>query len=128
VPSLAFAVGFYLPLSTTLPIFIGGCLRWLVDRVRKFSEEEGDTSPGVLTSTGLIAGGSLAGIALVGLVANEGLTKAIDFSKTTGDITTHPINAFLAFGVLVAALLIIALRAPRPSLGGAREVEEVTGP
>ena len=114
VPSLAFAVGVYLPLSTTLPIFLGGVLRAVVDHVRKFSEAESDTSPGVLMSTGLIAGGSLAGIGLVVLVAMENFAKQIDFSTVSGDVTTHPISAFLAFAVLMAILAFTALRGPRP--------------
>ena len=61
VSALAFAVGVYLPLATTLPIFVGGALRGLVDRARKLTPEEAETSPGTLMSTGLIAGGSLAG-------------------------------------------------------------------
>src|SRR5205085_7996294 len=59
IPSLAFAVGVYLPLSSSSPIFIGGLIRWLVDKyVRKkyrgmnLTEDqltaEGDKSPGVL--------------------------------------------------------------------------------
>jgi putative OPT family oligopeptide transporter len=111
VPTLAFAVGVYLPLSTTFPIFVGGVLRALVDRARGFTEEEGDTSPGVLMSTGLIAGGSLAGIGLVALVAFEELQKKLDFSKTVG---TASLPAFLAFAVLVAILAFFALRGPRP--------------
>jgi len=73
IPSLAFAVGVYLPLSSSSPIFIGGMVRLLVDKYvrRKFarhklSEEqlvaEGDKSPGVLMASGYIAGGALAGI------------------------------------------------------------------
>ena len=73
VPSLPFAVGVYLPLSSSAPIFVGGMVRWLVDRRRNrlpayanASEEEraaaGDRSPGVLLASGYIAGGALAGI------------------------------------------------------------------
>src|SRR6185436_1386816 len=73
IPSLAFAVGVYLPLSSSSPIFIGGAIRWLVDKyiAKKFkgknlTEEqlvaEGDKSPGVLMASGYIAGGALAGI------------------------------------------------------------------
>src|ERR687891_1785791 len=35
IPSLAFAVGVYLPLASSTPIFIGGMVRWLVDRYLK---------------------------------------------------------------------------------------------
>ena len=68
VSPLAFAVGVYLPLSTTLPIFIGGLVRGAVDRFRKMTPEESDSSPAVLMSSGLIAGGSMAGI-LIALLA-----------------------------------------------------------
>jgi putative OPT family oligopeptide transporter len=73
VPSLAFAVGVYLPLSASAPIFIGGLIRWLVDRTiakkhegRQLTAEqlaaEGDKSAGVLMASGYIAGGAIAGI------------------------------------------------------------------
>lgn len=71
LPSLAFAVGVYLPLSASSPIFIGGMVRWLVDRnsrrkhTRMTEEElaaESDKSPGVLMASGYIAGAALAGI------------------------------------------------------------------
>ena len=72
IPSLAFAVGVYLPLSSSSPILIGGLARWLVDRYlrrklagRNLTEEElvaeGDKSPGVLMASGYIAGGAIAG-------------------------------------------------------------------
>ena len=61
VPSLAFAVGVYLPLESTAPVFAGGLVRALVDRKRG-SDVESDAGPGVLFSSGLIAGGSLMGL------------------------------------------------------------------
>jgi putative OPT family oligopeptide transporter len=75
VPSLAFAVGIYLPLSSSSPIWAGGIIRWLVDahtrrkhRGKDLTEDqlvaEGDKSPGVLLASGYIAGGALAGIAI----------------------------------------------------------------
>jgi putative OPT family oligopeptide transporter len=73
VQALAFSVGVYLPLVSTLPIAVGGAIRWLVDRRNNklehnaaMSDEEqqqaGDRSPGVLLASGYIAGGALAGI------------------------------------------------------------------
>ncbi len=62
VSSLAFAVGAYLPLSTTSPIFVGGLIKWLVDRKNKSTEEESEVGPGALFSSGLIAGGAITGI------------------------------------------------------------------
>ncbi|HTK82403.1 MAG TPA: oligopeptide transporter, OPT family [Bacteroidota bacterium] len=61
IRSLSFAVGVYLPLSTTAPIFAGGALKALVDRIQK-KKEESEVSPGMLYSTGLVAGGSLTGV------------------------------------------------------------------
>jgi uncharacterized oligopeptide transporter (OPT) family protein len=68
VPSLPFAVGVYLPLATSTPIFVGGLIRFVADRFGKRggaeprSETESDMSPGVLLSTGYIAGGAIAGM------------------------------------------------------------------
>ncbi len=75
VSSLAFAVGAYLPISSSAPIFIGGMVRWLLDqRMRRASREhkpdeaalaaESDKSPGVLLASGYIAGGAIAGIVI----------------------------------------------------------------
>jgi uncharacterized oligopeptide transporter (OPT) family protein len=75
VASLPFAVGVYLPLSSSSPIFVGGMIRWLVDRLlrkerggRAMTEEElaaeADRSPGVLLASGYIAGGAIAGIVI----------------------------------------------------------------
>jgi hypothetical protein len=75
VPSLAFAVGVYLPLSSSTPIWAGGIVRWLVDAYtrrrlegKNLSEDqltaEGDKSPGVLLASGYIAGGAIAGIVI----------------------------------------------------------------
>ena len=84
VPSLAFAVGVYLPISSTVPIFIGGLIRYIVDR-RKRQEPAArdldeaqfsaltDRGPGVLFASGYIAGGAIAGIViafLAGVLGN----------------------------------------------------------
>jgi putative OPT family oligopeptide transporter len=86
VPSLAFAVGVYLPISTSAPIFVGGAVRWLVDKyLRKkpqnarLTEEqmaaETDKSPGVLLASGYIAGATLAGVIFAFLNLKEGIAN-----------------------------------------------------
>jgi putative OPT family oligopeptide transporter len=64
--ALSWAVGAYLPVSTTAPIWIGGMMKWLVDWWRKKKEgvagEESELSSGMLYATGLVAGGSLGGV------------------------------------------------------------------
>jgi len=66
VHSLSWAVGAYLPLSTTMPIFVGGMVKYFVDRARG-AQAESELSSGMLYSTGLVAGGSLAGVAIASL-------------------------------------------------------------
>jgi len=67
IKALSFAIGIYLPLSTTLPIFIGGAIRGAVEWRQKkkkieVSPEEEDLGKGNLFATGLVAGGALAGV------------------------------------------------------------------
>jgi putative OPT family oligopeptide transporter len=68
VPSLPFAVGVYLPLSSSTPIFMGGLVRYVVDKWSRGpggaarTEAESEMSPGVLLATGYIAGGAIAGV------------------------------------------------------------------
>lgn len=98
IPSLAFAVGVYLPLSSSSPIFIGGMIRWLVDKYlrkklksKSLTEDEfvaeTDKSPGVLMASGYIAGGALAAIVIAILqgVPKQGLAN---FNKAVEDWST----------------------------------------
>ncbi|MFZ1529054.1 MAG: OPT/YSL family transporter [Ferruginibacter sp.] len=69
IKSLSFAVGAYLPLSTTLPIFIGGAIKGIVDGVKKkknieTSPEDDELGKGSLFATGLVAGGAVAGVVI----------------------------------------------------------------
>ncbi len=67
VRSLPFAVGAYLPLSVSSPIFIGGLVKLTADKINKSKEAESDIGPGALLSSGLIAGGALTGILIASL-------------------------------------------------------------
>jgi putative OPT family oligopeptide transporter len=115
VSALAFAVGVYLPLSTTMPIFVGGALRGIIDRARRFTPDEAETSPGTLMSTGLIAGGSLAGIIVALLVYFENLGKKLNYSALTAGLEHTLLDpAIVAFTVMVAALAAVAMIGKRP--------------
>jgi putative OPT family oligopeptide transporter len=67
ISALAWAVGAYLPLSTTMPIFVGGFVRFIVERMTGREEKEGEVTPGMLYSTGLVAGGSIGGVLIAAM-------------------------------------------------------------
>ncbi len=101
VPALAFAVGVYLPLSTSMPVFVGGLIRaWADRRMRKRPEfarldperftQETDKSPGVLLASGYIAGGAIAGI-LIAFLA--GVLDRVDASITSWAKASNPFFA-----------------------------------
>jgi hypothetical protein len=103
VPSLAFAVGLYLPLSTSAPIFVGGVVRWAVDKylVRKLAHKnlteaelvaETDKSNGVLMASGYIAGGAIAGI-LIAFFAVVPALAALQASFKKWAETSNPFFA-----------------------------------
>jgi len=74
VKSLSFAVGAYLPLSTTLPIFAGGAIKGLVEMRTKNNDhkpEDEELGKGNLFATGLVAGGALMGVIYAFLMAFE---------------------------------------------------------
>jgi OPT oligopeptide transporter protein len=69
IRSLSFAVGFYISIATTLAIFTGGIVRWIVDRAAAKAGEkkdDSDVSPGSLYASGLIAAGGVMG--LIGII------------------------------------------------------------
>jgi uncharacterized oligopeptide transporter (OPT) family protein len=105
IKSLPFAVGVYLPLSTTSPIFVGGLVKKLVDwKTGAKDESESEASSGMLYSSGLIAGGALAGLA-VAAVAGFDWTDTLDFgAKLWGE---HGREG--ALGQLIAGLIFAGL-------------------
>jgi putative OPT family oligopeptide transporter len=143
VSALPFAVGMYIPLSATTPIFAGGMLRWVTDlwRGRAASDVETETSPGVLLSSGYIAGGTLCGllIAFLAFPALEPVREALDVSSALGAswadaeaVAAAPSSdaadavrsaawlasgaakaaALAAFGVLAAVLVWVGIQRP----------------
>ncbi len=82
IKSLSFAVGAYLPLATTLPIFIGGAIRGIVEAKQKkentgIAAEEEELGKGNLFATGLVAGGAVAGVIIAFIAGSEGGEKLL---------------------------------------------------
>lgn len=103
--SLPFAVGLYLPLSTSAGIFIGGLVRWLVDRRQGGGKSDAEFSPGTLMASGLIAGGAIGGIvSAVVAVARPDLGEAWIHNESW-----WPMLPFLA---MAAGLWWVASRRP----------------
>jgi putative OPT family oligopeptide transporter len=101
VSGLAFAIGVYLPLATMAPLFVGGCVRALVERNRA-PRAEGESDPGILAASGLVAGEGLAGVAVAGLVAAGLAPKVMDprLGGLAGELVA------LAVAVVVCAFLL----------------------
>lgn len=110
IRALAFAIGLYLPLSTTLPIFIGGAIKGIIDwRAAKKNEVvvEDDLGRGSLFATGLIAGGALAGVIVALLSVNETVFRGLQ--KISAE---HGLTSMLgAGGYQILAVLFFAAMA-----------------
>ena len=115
IKSLSFAVGVYLPLATTLPIFVGGAIRGLVEWKQKRSgikqtAEEEELGKGNLFATGLVAGGAVAGVLVAVLSVNENVAASLQsisaehgLSNLLGD------GGYQILGVLFFAVMGYAL-------------------
>jgi putative OPT family oligopeptide transporter len=116
IHSLSFAVGSYLPIATTAPIFAGGLVRWFVER-KTGKAEESEVGSGTLFSSGLIAGGSLAGI-LYAILFGRHIIGAADDSDTLGLIPVlhEGTIGMVAGGLLFAALAVVLARAAQKKL------------
>jgi len=120
IRSLTFAVGAYLSIGTTLAIFCGGVVRWLVDRAAEkagngaTTEAEKEVSSGSLLASGLIAAGGIVGLAGVGLKLLESVTH----KQTPHFSATNPLYkdwvSVVAFAALAYALYYFAKK-PMPS-------------
>lgn len=115
VRSLSFAVGFYIPMATTLAIFCGGAVRWLVERAAARAgekAEESDVSPGSLYASGLIAAGGIVGLVGISIKYFEGQgwlpENSIAWGTKLPFMGDHPIFANWV-GVVMFGLLCFSL-------------------
>jgi hypothetical protein len=124
IRSLSFAVGFYLSIATTLAIFTGGVVRWLVERgAEKAGEkhEESEVSPGSLYASGLIAAGGIVG--LLGIALNLIETQMRDGGRTAA---ADSFRRILSFGSWADATGNVHYRIAE-MLGGPQYANAVAG-
>jgi putative OPT family oligopeptide transporter len=109
IHSLSFAVGSYLPIATTAPIFVGGLVRWWVER-RTGVTSDSDISAGTLFSSGLIAGGSLAGILFAILVGTDTIAPFQAIGNALPFLHGEDAMGQILGGLLFFALAVILAR------------------
>jgi putative OPT family oligopeptide transporter len=113
IKALAFAIGLYLPLATTLPIFIGGALKGFIDwRASKRGEkvEDDELGKGSLFATGLIAGGALTGVgvAILAVFASDFMGQLSLVHAFTNIVGKQGYDIF-GIGCFVAMMVILYL-------------------
>jgi hypothetical protein len=115
IHSLSFAVGAYLPVATTAPIFAGGLVRWWVES-RSGVKEESELGAGTLFSSGLIAGGSICGILFAVLVGTETIGPFQAIGNLVPWLHDEGTVAHIGGALLFFALAVVTARAARRRL------------
>jgi uncharacterized oligopeptide transporter (OPT) family protein len=115
VQALPVAVGVYLPISTSSAMFAGGVVRWLIERraqSRQQSIAELESGPGVLFSSGLIAGGAICGIVLAGIAgvlgSADALAEKVPIVHALGALPDSNLLALALFVAMGALLFRVA--------------------
>ena len=105
IPVLAFAVGLYLPIHLSAPIFVGGLIKWYIEDKRKYSSEKqkkNSVEKGILYSSGMIAGEGLVGI-LLAVFAVASIDEKLDLSSIYGD-NFYAVGNWVGIAAFVALL------------------------
>ncbi len=111
IKSLSFAVGVYLPLSTTLPIACGGLIKGIFEGRKKkqnivTTAEEEELGKGSLFATGLVAGGAVAGVIIAFIAGSDGGNKFLQAVTMEGKLTqAMGEHGYNLMGVLFFALM-----------------------
>ena len=115
IRSLSFAVGFYIPMATTLAIFCGGVVRWLVEKAAARAgekAEDSEVSPGSLYASGLIAAGGIVGLLgiAIKLMETQGWLpeNSIAWGTRVTFMANHPVFGNVV-GVVMFAVLCFSL-------------------
>jgi putative OPT family oligopeptide transporter len=117
IQSLPVTVGVYLPITTSAGMFAGGVIRWLVERRFQSQERslaEIESGPGVLASSGLIAGGAIGGIVIAAIAGKFGsadkLSELAGLSQALGHLATDNWPALVLFALMGFGLYRVGLR------------------
>jgi putative OPT family oligopeptide transporter len=115
VQALPVAVGVYLPISTSSAMFAGGVIRWLIERRAKAAQQsiaEIESGPGVLFSSGLIAGGAICGIVLAAIAgflgSADALAEKVPIFRSLGSLSASNLLAIVFFAAMGAVLFRVA--------------------
>jgi putative OPT family oligopeptide transporter len=107
VPSLAFAIGLYLPITTTASLILGGIVSWRLKRAASTEDNyERQNERATLFASGLIAGDALMGIGIAGLVVS-GVDRVFAFRSPDSGGLEYMLT-ILPFAALAWGLLRIA--------------------
>jgi OPT family oligopeptide transporter len=111
IKALSFAIGVYLPLATTLPIFIGGAIRGVVENKQKkanikINPEEEELGKGNLFATGLVAGGAVAGVIIAFFAGSDTGEKLLNkISLEAGFVNGLSQGGYFLLGTAFFALM-----------------------
>jgi len=115
VQALPVAVGVYLPISTSSAMFAGGLIRWLIERRAKAAQQsiaEIESGPGVLFSSGLIAGGAICGIVLAAIAgvlgSADALAEKVPIFHALGSLSASNLLAMALFAAMGVVLFRVA--------------------
>jgi putative OPT family oligopeptide transporter len=149
VSALAFAVGLYVPMSASTPIFLGGIVRWGVDlwiarrsrsvmspnateeekaeaEVRFIAESE--SSPAMLMASGFIAGGSLGGVLIAFLSMSDTTKDLFDYGGWIAGVFGATVQSPAIAQQLIALVIFLGLAAVLLLTGFGKPVEPTEPP
>jgi len=100
IPSLPFAVGVYLPVATMMTVFLGGVLRWFMEKTSKTKEDsDSRREHGILFGSGLVGGEGLMGVAIAAV--------AFIYKKSPPSIGTEWAGSLAPIGALIILIIFV---------------------
>ena len=119
IPVLPFAIGLYLPIYLSVPMMLGGALRWYLEKRKYGSEKDKDNTvqSGVLYSSGLIAGEGIVGILLAVLavipmgLSDKGQTLYVSDRINLSEVfSIGKIGGLVCFAIILFTIYLFATK------------------